>query len=143
MVRVEFSQRLVQSRRPSRWLLPARRRQPQIRARLLAGLDARADQDLQRLRLLERVDRVVADPHEFEPRLVHAFVDYVVERVLHPRFQWHEPFLRRLLPHGFASRAVDLAHERRNGHREGVAAALANLLIYYYVKDPTSSINAG
>ena len=40
--------------------------------RLLARLDAGADQDLQRLRLLERIDRVVADPHELEPRLVHA-----------------------------------------------------------------------
>jgi hypothetical protein len=61
---------------------PALRRKAQIGARLLARLDAGADQDLQGLRLFERIDRVVADPHEFEARLVHALADHVVERVL-------------------------------------------------------------
>ena len=45
----------------------------------------------------------------------------MVERVLHPGLERHEPFLRRLLAHGLARRAVDLADERRNGDREGVA----------------------
>ena len=101
--------------------LRGRRRKPQIRPRLLARLDARADQDLQRLRLLERIDGVVADPYEFEAGLVHALTDHMVERVLDPRFQRHEAFLRRLLAHGLAGRAVDLADERRDGDREGVA----------------------
>jgi hypothetical protein len=49
---------------------PARRRpEPQLRPRLLARLDAGVDQDLQRLRLLERIDGVVADPNEFEAGL--------------------------------------------------------------------------
>jgi hypothetical protein len=47
----------------------AGRRKAQIGPRLLARLDARADQDLQRLRLFERIDRVVADPHKFEAGL--------------------------------------------------------------------------
>ena len=97
------------------------RREPEVRAGLLARLDARADQDLERLRLFERIDRVVADPDELERRLVHALADHMVERVLHPRLQRHQPLLRRLLAHRLAGRAVDLAHERRDGHREGVA----------------------
>ena len=95
-----------------RWR-PARRRKPQIRSRLLAGLDARADQDPQRLRLLERIDRVIADPDEFERRLAHALLDHMVERILHPRFERNQPFLRRLLAQGLARRPVDLRHERR------------------------------
>jgi hypothetical protein len=34
------------------------------------GLDPGGDQNVERLRLLERIDRVVADPDEFEARLV-------------------------------------------------------------------------
>ena len=48
-------------------------------------------------------------------------LDHVVERVLHPRLQRNQPFLRRLLAQGLAGGAVDLAHEGRNRHREGVA----------------------
>jgi hypothetical protein len=59
--------------------------------------------------------------HEFEPRLVHADVDHVVEGVLEPALQRHEAFLRGLLAHGLAGRAVDLGDERRDGHRERVA----------------------
>ncbi|MFZ1962187.1 MAG: hypothetical protein WAU78_01730, partial [Roseiarcus sp.] len=47
---------------PTRRRLPALRREPQVGARLLARLDSRADENVQRLRLLQRVDRVVADP---------------------------------------------------------------------------------
>jgi hypothetical protein len=99
----------------------ALRPQSQIRARFLARLDARADQDLQRLRLLQRIDRVVADPDEFEPPLVHALPDHMVERVLHPGLERRQPFLRRLLAHGLGGRAVHLRHKRGNGDREGVA----------------------
>jgi hypothetical protein len=56
----------------------------------------------------EGMDRVVADLDELERRLGHALLDHVVERVLHPSFQRHEPFLRGLLAHGLAGRAVDL-----------------------------------
>ena len=52
---------------------------------------------MQRLRLLERVNRVVADPDELEPGFVHAFLDHMVERVLHPGLERNQPFLRRLL----------------------------------------------
>src|ERR1700733_1344602 len=82
--------------------------------------DPRADQDLQRLRLLQRIDRVVADPHKLEPGLVHALPDHMVERVLDPRLERHKPFLRRLLAQGLARRPVDLRYEGRNGDREGV-----------------------
>ncbi len=41
--------------------LSALRRQPQIRPRLFARLDAGGDENIQRLRLLQRIDRVVAD----------------------------------------------------------------------------------
>jgi hypothetical protein len=67
------------------------------------------------------MDRVVADPDELEARFVHALTDHVVERVLHPGLERHKAFLRRLLAHGLAGRAVDLTDERRNGNREGVA----------------------
>jgi hypothetical protein len=70
---------------------PARRREPQIRPCLFARLDARAHENLQRLRLLERIDRVVADPHEFEAGLVHADVDHVVEGVLSQRLSGTRP----------------------------------------------------
>src|ERR1700733_8210620 len=73
--------------------------------------DPRADQDLQRLRLLQRIDRVVADPHKLEPGLVHALPDHMVERVLDPRLERHNPFLRRLLAQGLARRPVDLRYE--------------------------------
>jgi hypothetical protein len=97
------------------------RSEAQVRARLLARIDAGRDQDVERLRLLQRIDRVVADPHKLEPGLVHVLLDHVVEGVLHPRLERHEPFLRRLLAHGLAGGATDLADERRNGDREGVA----------------------
>ena len=45
----------------------------------------------------------------------------MVERVLHPGLERHQAFLRGLLAQGLARRAVDLADERRNGGREGVA----------------------
>jgi hypothetical protein len=70
---------------------------PQFRPRLLARLDAGGDQDLQRLRLLERIDRVVADRDEFEAGLVHADANHVVERVLDPRLERNQPLLRRLV----------------------------------------------
>ena len=76
---------------------------------------------LQRLGLLQRVDRVVADPDEFEIRLAHADLDHPVERALDPGLQRHEAFLRRLQAHGLAGRAVDLRDEGRGGDGEGVA----------------------
>ncbi|MGD0565595.1 MAG: hypothetical protein ABSA66_21245, partial [Roseiarcus sp.] len=57
---------------PTLCRLPALRRQPQVGARLLARLDAGGDEDVQRLRLLQRIDRVVADPNEFEIGLVQV-----------------------------------------------------------------------
>ena len=75
----------------------------------------------QRLRLLERIDRVVADPDEFEAGLGHVVLDHKIERALHPGLERHEPFLRRLLAQSLRSRAVDLADERRGGNREGIA----------------------
>jgi hypothetical protein len=64
-------------RHPLRDGRPARRRKAQVRPRLLARLDAGADQDLQRLCLLERIDRVVADPDEFEARVLSNKSGYV------------------------------------------------------------------
>jgi hypothetical protein len=89
--------------------------------RLLGRLDAGAHQNLQRLRLLERIDRVVADPYGFEARLVHADANHVIERALHPRFQRNQPLLGRLLAQSLTGRAIDLAHEGRGRNREGVA----------------------
>jgi hypothetical protein len=96
------------------------RRQPQIRPCLLARLDPRADQYLQCLRLLQRIDRVVADPDELEVGLFQMDLDDLVERGLDPRFQRHEPFLRRLHPQGLGGRAIDLADERGGGDGESV-----------------------
>jgi hypothetical protein len=47
-------------------------RKPEVGARLLARLDAGADQDLQRLRMFERVNRIVADPHETNNRVCYV-----------------------------------------------------------------------
>ena len=55
------------------------------------------------------------------PRLVHALLDHMVERALHPRFQRHQPLLRRLLAQGLARRPVDLGDEGGSRDREGVA----------------------
>ena len=87
------------------------RSEAQVRARLLARIDAGRDQDVERLRLFQRIDRVVADPHKLEPGLVHALPDHMVERVLDPRLERHKPFLRRLLAQGLARRPVDLRDE--------------------------------
>src|ERR1700722_8752766 len=63
--------------------LHARRPEAEIRPRLLARLDPSAHENVERLRLFERIDRVVADPHKLEPGLVHALTDHIVERALH------------------------------------------------------------
>ncbi|HEY1944117.1 MAG TPA: hypothetical protein VGH40_18545, partial [Roseiarcus sp.] len=47
-------------------------------------VDAGGDQDVERLRLLQRVDSVVADPDEFEVGRVEIDMDHLVERALDP-----------------------------------------------------------
>jgi hypothetical protein len=87
---------------------------------------------LQRPRLLQRIDYVVADPHEFE-RLVHAHPDHMVERVLDPSLERTASSIvlsggTEAFPHDTVRSDVGcgrgqrhLRHESRNGHREGVA----------------------
>jgi hypothetical protein len=70
---------------------------------------------------LPRIDRIVADPHEFEFRRAEMNLDHVIERALDPGLQGHEAFLRRLHAQRLARRAVDLGDEGRGGDREGVA----------------------
>ena len=70
--------------------------EPQFRPRLGDSLDASPEQDRDRLRLFERINRIVADPEELQIRFAEAEPDHPVERRLHPRFQRHQPFRRRL-----------------------------------------------
>ena len=74
--------------------LPALRRQPQVRPRLLARLDAGGDQNVQRLRLLQRIDRVVADPDEFEIGRGDIDLCNIETRILDSRAQRRRPFQR-------------------------------------------------
>jgi len=69
-VRASTASSAVENRPRSSWFslyfpTPARRtrprRQPELRSRLFARLDPRPNQQAQRLRLLQRIDRVVAD----------------------------------------------------------------------------------
>ena len=92
-----------------------RLRQPQLRPRLVARLHAGVDQDRNRLRLLQRIDRVVADPGEFEIGRLETNLHHPVERALHPGLQRHEPFLRRLHAQRLRGRAIDLVTNAEAG----------------------------
>ena len=115
MIRIELSQRIRRARRPR--ALPG---QPQIRSRLLARLDAGVDEDAERLRLLQQIDGVVADPGEFEIGRVKMIGEHAVEHAFHPGLQRRQAFLQRLLAQVLRGRAVDLIDEGRGGNREGV-----------------------
>jgi hypothetical protein len=70
---------------------PFDRREAEVDAGFLARLDAGADENVQRLRLLERIDRVVGTPDEFGAGLVHAVLDHKIECALDPRLQRRQP----------------------------------------------------
>ncbi len=83
---------LPQGRRRAR-RFPTPRPKPQVGPGFVARLDAGRHQDVGRLRLLQRVDGVVADPDEFEAGLVHADPDHMIER--HLTFQGAQTILGR------------------------------------------------